>query len=179
MKIGYARVSTEDQDLIIQRRILSEQECEKIFEEKISGTTRVRPELDRMLEQIRKGDTIIIWKLDRLARSTRDLLEIAERIKEAGASFKSLSEPWADTTSPAGKMILTVFSGIAEFERELIKERTSIGIKSAKEKGVKFGRRPKISKEQKDMIVKLREEGKSASEIARIFKIHRTSIYRI
>lgn len=179
MKIGYARVSTEDQDLSIQRRILSEQECERIFEEKISGATRARPELDRMLEQIRKGDTIIIWKLDRLARSTRDLLEIAEKIKEAGASFKSLSEPWADTTSPAGKMILTVFSGIAEFERELIRERTSIGRKSAKEKGVRFGRPPRISKEQKDMIVKLREEGKSASEIARIFKIHRASIYRV
>jgi DNA invertase Pin-like site-specific DNA recombinase len=179
MKIGYARVSTEDQDLSIQRRILNEQECKKIFEEKISGATRVRPELDRMLEQIRKGDTIIIWKLDRLARSTRDLLEIAEKIKEAGASFKSLSEPWADTTSPAGKMILTVFSGIAEFERELIRERTSIGRKSAKEKGVRFGRPPRISKEQKEMILKLREEGRSASEIARIFKIHRASIYRV
>ena len=113
-----------------------------------------------MLEQIRKGDTIIIWKLDRLARSTRDLLEIAEKIKEAGASFKSLSEPWADTTSPAGKMILTVFSGIAEFERELIRERTSIGRKTAKKKGVRFGRLPRISKEQKEMILKLREEGK-------------------
>ncbi len=178
MKIGYARVSTEDQDLSIQRKLLKEQRCDKIFEEKSSGVTRARPELDRMLGHMRQGDTIIIWKLDRLARSTRDLLKIAEKIKEAGASFKSISELWADTTSPAGKMILAVFSGIAEFEPNLIRERTSIGRASAKERGVKFGRPPTISNEQKEIIIKLREEVKSVKEIAKIFQIHRASIYR-
>jgi DNA invertase Pin-like site-specific DNA recombinase len=96
-----------------------------------------------MLDQIRAGDTIVVWKLDRLARSTRNLLETMESIREARAKFQSLSEPWADTTTRAGKMIMTIFAGIAEFERDLIRERTSAGREAAQKRGVRFGRPPK------------------------------------
>ena len=99
----------------------------RIYEEKVSGAKRARPELARMLDQLRAGDMVVVSRLDRLARSTRDLLEIAEQLKEAEAGLRSLHEPWVDTTSPAGRMVLTVFAGIAEFERELIHERTLSG----------------------------------------------------
>src|ERR1035437_8059699 len=117
MKIGYARVSTNEQHLDIQLKELKSAGCEKIYQEKISGTHLNRPELQRMLDQLRPHDQVIIWKLDRLARSTRGLLDICDKITLAQASFKSLSEAWADTTTPGGKMIITVFAGIAEFER--------------------------------------------------------------
>lgn len=127
MLIGYARVSTDDQDLRVQRAALKEAGCRRTFEEKVSGARRNRPELERMLEHLRDDDVVVVTRLDRLARSTRDLLDIAERLKEAGAGLRSMAEPWADTTSPAGRMVLTVFAGIAEFERELIYQRTSSG----------------------------------------------------
>lgn len=123
MKIGYARVSTEDQNLSLQLDALKKAGCERIFKEKVSGVLRDKPELSKLLEHLRKGDTVIVWKLDRLARSTRELLDTMETIGEAGAKFQSLSEPWADTTSAGGKLIMTVFAGIAEFERDLIRER--------------------------------------------------------
>src|SRR5260370_555331 len=107
MNIGYARVSTEVQHLDIQMQALRAAGCKKLFQGKVTGTIRARPGLQRLLEHLREGDIVVVWKLDRLARSTRDLLEIAEAIKQAGAGLKSLSEPWADTTSPAGKMVLT------------------------------------------------------------------------
>ena len=131
MKIGYARVSTLEQNLDLQLQALKKAGCRRIFQEKISAGTRNRPEFQRMLDQIRAGDTIAVWKLDRLARSTRDLLETMETIQQAGGKFQSLSEPWADTTTHAGRMIMTIFSGIAEFERGLIRERTSAGREAA------------------------------------------------
>ncbi len=140
MLTGYARVSTDDQDLTLQRAALKEAGCQRTFEEKASGAKRDRPELARMLEQLRDGDVVVVTRLDRLARSTRDLLDIAERLREAGAGLRSIAEPWADTTSPAGRMVLTVFAGIAEFERSLIGERTSSGRKAAQGRGVRFGR---------------------------------------
>ena len=115
MKIGYARVSTLDQNLDLQLQALKKAGCRRIFQEKISGSNRDRPEFRRMLDHIREDDIIVVWKLDRLARSTRDLLETMEAIREAGGRFQSISEPWADTTSHAGKMIMTIFAGIAEF----------------------------------------------------------------
>lgn len=127
MLIGYARVSTEDQDLTLQRAALKEAGCKRIYEEKVTGAKRDRPQLVRMLDQLRAGDVVVVSRLDRLARSTRDLLEIAAQLNEAQAGLRSLHEPWADTTSPAGRMVLTVFAGIAEFERELIRERTHAG----------------------------------------------------
>ncbi|CAM4393624.1 MAG: DNA-invertase hin [Legionellaceae bacterium] len=119
MKIGYARVSTTDQNLELQLTALKEAGCNRIYQEKISGSKKERPELKRLLEQLRSNDIVVVWKLDRLARSTHQLIELVEIMKNENASFLSLSEPWADTTSHAGKMIMTVFAGIAEFERDL------------------------------------------------------------
>ena len=113
MLLGYARVSTDDQDLTLQRTALREAGCKRVYEEKISGAKRDRPQLARLLDQVRSDDVVLVSRLDRLARSTRDLLEIAEHLKEAGAGLRSLNEPWADTTTPAGRMVLTVFAGIA------------------------------------------------------------------
>ncbi|KXU29132.1 resolvase, partial [Sphingobium sp. AM] len=134
MKIGYARVSTEEQNLDMQLTALRKAGCKKIFQEKISGTKWERPELHKMLDIVDTDDIVVVWRLDRLARSTKMLLEITDRILEAGAKFSSLSEPWADTTSPAGKMIMTFFAGMAEFEKDLIRDRTGSGRKAAKER---------------------------------------------
>ncbi len=131
-----------------------------------------------MLEDLREGDTLIVWRLDRLARSTRKLLEITDKLCSAGINFRSLSEPWADTTSHAGRMVMTIFAGIAEFERELIKERTSVGRHSAKKRGVKFGRPSKLNLEQKEFINRLLSERKSIKNIAKTMKVHPSTIYR-
>lgn len=179
MNIGYARVSTEDQNLDVQIQILQQAGCRKLFQEKISGSNRKRPELERMLDQLRENDVVIVHKLDRLARSTRDLLDIAETIRLAGAGLKSLNEPWADTTSPAGKMVLTVFSGIAEFERELILERTSTGRHAAKERGVQFGRPPKLDQEKTLLAQRLIDEGQSIKQVAKTFGVHPATLYRM
>jgi DNA invertase Pin-like site-specific DNA recombinase len=179
MRIGYARVSTPEQNLDLQLRALKKSGCKRIFQEKVSSTGRKRLEFLRMLDQIREGDTIIVWKLDRLARSTRELLETVETIGEAGARFQSLSEPWADTTTHAGKMIMTVFAGIAEFERELIRERTAAGREAARSRGVRFGRPRKLNSEQEQLARRLIGEGKPVSEVAKTFNVHAATIYRL
>ena len=179
MKIGYARVSTLEQNLDLQLRALEKAGCKKIFREKVSGSNRERPQFQRMLDQIRSSDTIVVWKLDRLARSTRDLLETMEAIREAGGKFQSLSEPWADTTTHAGKMIMTIFAGIAEFERDLIRERTSAGREAARKRGVRFGRPRKLSVDQEQLARRLVLEGRSVSDIARTFNVHVATIYRL
>jgi DNA invertase Pin-like site-specific DNA recombinase len=179
VKIGYARVSTRDQNLDLQLKALKRAGCEKTFREKLSGITRQRPEFQRMLDQIRPGDTIIVWKLDRLARSTRDLLNTMETINEAGGKFQSLSEPWANTTTHAGKMIMTVFAGIAEFERDLIRERTGAGRDAARQRGVRFGRPRKLNSDQAQVAVQLLAEGKAVRDIARTFNVHEATIYRL
>ena len=179
MKIGYARVSTRDQNLDLQLKALKKIGCQKIFREKVSGATRHRPELQRMLDQVRPGDTIIVWKLDRLARSTRDLLNTMDVLNEARAKFQSISEPWANTTTHAGKMIMTVFAGIAEFERDLIRERTGAGREAAKQRGVRFGRPKKLNAEQVKVAAQLLSEGKPVRDIARTFNVHEATIYRL
>jgi DNA invertase Pin-like site-specific DNA recombinase len=179
MKIGYARVSTTDQNLELQLAALKEAGCGRIYQEKISGAKSDRPELQRLIEQLRADDIVVVWKLDRLARSTQNLLDLVDQIKNAEASFCSLSEPWADTTSHAGKMIMTVFAGIAEFERDLIRERTSAGRKAAKKRGVRFGRPEKMNQEQKALAKRLLQENKSVSEIAKAFNVHKATIYRL
>ncbi|MBP7339720.1 recombinase family protein [Niveispirillum sp.] len=178
MKLGYARVSTEDQSLDIQCRRLSAAECERLFEEKVSGTARKRPELETLLSDLRKGDVLVVTRLDRLARSTAELLRIAERITEKEAGLQSLDEPWADTTSPAGKMVMTIFGGIAEFERTLILSRTSDGRQAAKARGVTFGRPSKMRPDQQELARQLLLEGKSVSAVARTFNVHPATIYR-
>jgi DNA invertase Pin-like site-specific DNA recombinase len=177
--IGYARVSTDNQDLTRQRAALKEARCKRLYEEKVSAAKRDRPQLARMLDNLREGDVIVVARLDRLARSTRDLLEIAELLNEHGAGLRSLGEPWADTTSPAGKMVLTIFAGIAEFERALIHERTSSGRVAAKARGVRFGRPPRLTAEQITLGRRLVDEGGSVREVARtILKCHPATLYR-
>ena len=178
MKIGYARVSTEDQSLEIQRGRLSAAGCELMFEEKISGAARNRPELEKLLGHLRKDDVLVVSRLDRLARSTAELLRITERITEKHAGLQSLDEPWADTTTPSGKMVMTIFGGIAEFERTLILSRTHDGRQAAKARGVAFGRPQKMLPDQKELARELVRDGKSISTVARAFKVHPATIYR-
>ena len=177
--LGYARVSTDDQDLTNQRAELQAAGCTKLFSEKFTGTQRNRPELARLLDHLRPGDVVTVTRLDRLARSTRDLLDIAEQLQTKGAGLRSLAEPWADTTTPAGRMVLTVFAGIAEFERTLIIDRTRQGREAAKARGVKFGPRPTLTETQ---ITHARElidqEGYSVREVAAILGVHRSTLYR-
>ncbi|WP_173266812.1 MULTISPECIES: recombinase family protein [Pseudomonadaceae] len=176
--IGYARVSTQGQDLEQQRLALVQNGCQRIFEEKISGAKRDRPELGRLLDHLRPGDVLTVTRLDRLARSTTDLLHIAERLKAIDAGLRSLAEPWADTTSPAGRMILTIFAGIADFERALISERTSAGRAAAKAKGVRFGPKPALTSDQVTHAKRMIEEGQSVSEVAWLLGVHRATLYR-
>lgn len=177
--LGYARVSTDDQDLTNQRAELQAAGCIKLFSEKITGTRRDRPELARMLDHLRPGDVVTVTRLDRLARSTRDLLNIAERIQGAGAGLRSLAEPWADTTTPAGRMVLTVFAGIAEFEHSLIIDRTRGGREAAKARGVKFGPKPTLTAAQIDHARELIDlEGRTVKETAALLGVHRSTLYR-
>lgn len=177
--LGYARVSTDDQDLTNQRAELQAAGCTKLFSEKITGTQRDRPELDRMLDHLRAGDVVTVTRLDRLARSTRDLLDIAEQLQAKGAGLRSLAEPWADTTTPAGRMVLTVFAGIAEFERSLIIDRTRRGREAAKARGVKFGPRPILSLAQIEHARELIDlEGRTVKETAALLGVHRSTLYR-
>lgn len=177
--IGYARVSTIGQDLAQQRALLAEAGCTRIFEEKVSGAKRDRPEMERMLDHLRAGDVVTVTRLDRLARSTIDLLNISERLKVTGAGLKSLAEPWADTTSPAGKMVLTIFAGIADFERTLILDRTSAGRAAAKARGVRFGPPSSLTPEQVAHARQLIEGNeKTVATVARILGVHRSTLYR-
>lgn len=178
MLLGYARVSTDDQDLTQQRTTLQAAGCLRIYEEKVSGAKRDRPQLAQLIDQLRAGDVVTVTRLDRLARSTRDLLDLAERLQGAGAGLRSLAEPWADTTSPAGRMVLTVFAGIAEFERTLITERTSTGRVAARARGVRFGRPPKLTADQIALAQRLVDEGRSPREAARVLNVHASTLYR-
>lgn len=132
-----------------------------------------------MIRSLEPGDIVVVWRLDRLARSTKMLLEITDQIMNAGAKFTSLSEPWADTTSAAGKLIMTFFAGMAEFERDLIRERTGAGRNAAIKRGVKFGRPSKITPEQKKLAQRLLREGQSIRQVAALFGVHFTTLYRV
>lgn len=180
MLIGYARVSTGAQDLESQRATLTAAGCERIYEEKVSGARRDRPELARMLEHLREGDVVVVARLDRLARSTRDLLDIAHTLGERRAELRSLSEEWANTTSASGRMILTVLAGIADFERELILQRTGEGRKAAQARGVKFGRPAKVTE---DAWTHYREQIRSGSltavQAANLMGVDRSTVFRM
>jgi len=178
MLLGYARVSTDDQDLALQRKALREAGCRRTYAEKVSGARRDRPELEKLLDNVRKEDVVVVTRLDRLARSTRDLLDIAERLRDADAGLRSLAEPWADTTSPAGRMVLTVFAGIAEFERTLILGRTSAGREAAKQRGVRFGRPPALTPDQVALGRRLVNEGTSVRAAAKVLRCHHATLYR-
>ena len=168
----------EEQTLETQLSRLADAGCEMFFEERISGAKGRRPRLEAMLDQLRKHDVVVVTKLDRLARSTAELLRMSEALIEKGAGMQSLDEPWADTTSPAGKMILTVFGGIAEFERSLILARTEEGRKAAMARGVAFGRPARLRDNQKEVVHELVKAGRSISSVARTFDVHPATIYR-
>ena len=140
MIIGYARVSTTGQNLDGQTDLLTQSGCERIYSEKISGVKKERPQLDRMMDSLRSGDTVIITELTRLGRSVKELLSIIERIHEAGASIKSLRDTWLDTTTPQGNLLLTIFAGLSQFERDLTRQRTRQGLEAARARGRKGGR---------------------------------------
>ncbi|MEP2474060.1 MAG: recombinase family protein [Paracoccaceae bacterium] len=142
MNFGYARVSTDDQATAAQLDALQAVSCERIFEERASGGRWDRPELHRMLDQLRDGDVVVVWKLDRLSRSLKDLLSIMEKIDAANAGFRSLTEA-IDTTTPAGRMMMQMVGVFAEFECEMIRERTRAGLERARKKGRHPGRKPK------------------------------------
>lgn len=178
MIIGYARVSTDDQSLDSQMDALSAVGAEKVFADRISGSRRTRPELDKMLEQLRDGDVVTVTKYDRLARSLKDLLEIVEAIRARGAGFRSLAED-IDTTTPAGRLVFHVFASIAQFERERISERTREGLASARKRGRVGGRPPALSAAQKDEVRRMRDgESRTVSEIARLFKVSERTVRR-
>lgn len=177
MFLGYARASTRNQDLTLQRRALHVAGCRRLDEERISGLRRDRPELARLLDNVREEDVVVVTRLGRLARSTRDLLDIAERLRDAGAGLRSLAEPWADTTSAAGRAVLTVFAGMAEFERALIHQRTSWGREAAKQRGVRFRRPPALPRDQVALGQRLVEEGTSVRAAAQVPRCHHTTIY--
>jgi len=178
MIIGYARVSTGDQNLDAQSDALTAAGAERIFADKISGSKRDRPELGQMLDQLRPGDVVVVTKYDRLARSLRDLLDLVEVIKEHGAGFRSLAED-IDTTTPAGRLIFHVFASIAQFERERIAERTREGLQAARARGRIGGRPPALSAAQKVEVRRMRdEEQRHVSEIATLFRVSERTVRR-
>jgi len=174
---GRCRVRTDDQDLSLQRAALRKAGCRRLYEEKISGARRNRPELARLLDNVRDDDVVVVTRLDRLARSTRDLLDVAEQLRDTGAGLRSLAEPWADTTSPAGRMVLTVFAGIAEFERSLLHQRTSAGREAAKQRGVRFGRPPALTPDQVVLGRRLVDEGTSVRAAAKVLRCHHATLW--
>ena len=176
---GYARVSTTGQTLATQKALLKAAGVTRIFSEKVSGVAAKRPELERVLDELESGDVLVVTKLDRLARSTLDLLRMVDQIGREGAGFKSLGEPWADTTTSAGRLMLTVLSGIAEFERDLILQRTNEGRVRAMAEGTRFGRRPKLTKYQAREALKRVAVGETLREIALFYNINHSTISRL
>lgn len=178
MILGYARVSTKDQNLDRQLDQLEAAGCEKVFTEKITGTKKERPELIRLLEQVRPGDTIIISELTRLSRSTKDLFDLVETINEKGADIKSLKETWLDTTTPQGKLMFTLIAGISQFERDLISQRTKEGLEAARARGRKGGRPKKSQKDIKKALKLYDSKEYSIKEIEDMTGISKTTLYR-
>jgi DNA invertase Pin-like site-specific DNA recombinase len=179
MLIGYARVSTNDQDAGAQVTALKAAGCDRIYREKASGGRWDRPELHRLLDQLRKGDVLVVWKLDRLSRSLRDVLTIMERLARAKAGFRSLTEA-VDTTTPAGRMLMQMVGAFAEFERAMLRERTKAGLQAARREGRIGGRPPKLTAQQRAEIRRMVSRGrKTAAQAARLFNIHPATVSRL
>jgi DNA invertase Pin-like site-specific DNA recombinase len=179
MIYGYARVSTDGQTLDAQREALTAAGVARIFQEKVSGAAVERRELGRLLASLEAGDTLLVTRLDRLARSTLELLRILERVAAAGAGFRSLADTWADTTTPQGRLVLTIMGGFAQFERDLIKARTGEGRARAKARGVKLGRRFKLSHHQRQEALQRRAQGEALADIARSYNVSHSTISRL
>jgi DNA invertase Pin-like site-specific DNA recombinase len=179
MRFGYARVSTDNQDTAAQVAALRAAKCDQIFREKASGGRWDRPELHRLLDRLRQSDVLVVWKLDRLSRSLRDVLMIMERLGELKAGFRSLTEA-IDTTTPAGRMMMQMVGAFAEFERAMLRERTKIGVANARSEGRVGGRKPKLTAQQQNEIVKMVRRGeRTAADAARLFRVHPATISRI
>ena len=176
---GYARVSTDGQTLASQEAELMAAGCAKVYSEKVSGARTDRLELAKVMRRIEAGDLLIVTRLDRLARSTRDLLNILHQLAEKGAKFKSLHDPWADTTTPQGELLVTILAGFATFERHLIKARTDDGRKRAKERGVRFGRPPKLDAHQREEALRRLANGETLVDVARTYGVDPTTIGRL
>jgi DNA invertase Pin-like site-specific DNA recombinase len=179
MDIGYARVSTREQDLSGQVADLTAAGCAKVYREKASGARGDRAELAKVLRRLESGDVLVVTRLDRLARSTRDLLNVLAAVTERGAGFRSLKDVWADTTTPHGRLMLTVLGGLAEFERELIRARTGEGRERAKKGGVRFGRPLKMTDHQRREALQRMDAGESVVDLARTFGVDRATLYRM
>ncbi len=177
--VGYARVSTNGQDLAGQEADLAAAKCAPIYREKESGARTDRPELRKAIAKLKSGDVLVVTRLDRLARSTRDLLNVLAQITDRKAGFKSLHDGWADTTTPHGRLMLTVLGGLAEFERELIRARTGAGRERARVRGVKFGRPSKLSNFQRQEALRRIEAGEAYADIARTYGVDATTIGRL
>jgi DNA invertase Pin-like site-specific DNA recombinase len=177
--IGYARVSTDGQSLEAQHTALTAAGAERVFAEKISGAVTERRALARAIAALGPGDTLIVTRLDRLARSTRDLLNVLDTIAKAGAGFRSIADAWADTTTPHGRLMLTVLGGLAEFERELIRARTDEGRKRAQARGQRFGRKPKLTAHQRAEALARRAAGEALVEIGRSYNVSHSTISRL
>ncbi|EJY9250311.1 recombinase family protein [Salmonella enterica] len=176
-KIGYIRVSTNDQNTDLQRDALVRAECEQIFEDKMSGTKANRPGLKRALRRLQTGDTLVVWKLDRLGRSVKNLVGLISELHERGIHFQSLTDS-IDTSTPMGRFFFHVMSALAEMERELIVERTNAGLAAARAQGRIGGRRPALSKEQAEQIARLLRQGYSRQKLSIIYDVSRSTIYK-
>ena len=175
--VGYVRVSkADDQDTAAQVKALGQAGCQRIFEKASDGTglNSTKP-----LEQLRKGDVLVVWKFDRLSRSLKDLLHIMERVRDAGAGFRSITEA-VDTTTAAGRMVMQVLGSFAEFERSMVRERTRAGLAAARDRGVKVGRPAKLSRRQQEEVIRtVRDGSKTAADAGRLFGLHRSNITRL
>jgi DNA invertase Pin-like site-specific DNA recombinase len=176
---GYARVSTDGQALALQVESLRAAGATKLYRETASGAQRNRTQLAKLLEDVQPGDVVLVTRLDRLARSTRDLLNVLGALAEKAAAFRSLGDPWADTTTPHGRLMLTVLGGLAEFERELIRTRTGEGRARAKAEGRKMGRPHKLTPHQQQEARRRHDQGESLSAIARSYNVHHATISRL
>lgn len=177
--IGYARVSTWDQETDLQIAALKEAGCSRIFEEKASGTKTDRPQLVAALDYLREGDTLVVWRLDRLGRSLRHLIETVSDLDDRGVGFKSIHES-IDTTTATGRLVFHIFGALAEFERELIVDRTKAGLAAARERGAKPGRKPVLSADQVAVVRQMHSEGKhTVAQIAEVVGgVSRATVYR-
>jgi DNA invertase Pin-like site-specific DNA recombinase len=176
---GYARVSTDGQTLEAQITELKAAGADRVFREKISGAVTDRAQLRRALAALQKGDVLLVTRLDRLARSTRDLLNTLAAIAERSAGFRSLRDSWADTTTAHGRLMLTVLAGLAEFERELIRTRTGEGRERAKARGVRLGRKPKLNPHQRSEALARRDAGEPLADIGRSYAVSHSTISRL
>ena len=176
MIIGYARVSTQDQNPQLQLDALNGAACEQVFHETATGTFRDRPELTACLRTLRKGDSLVVWKLDRLARSLKDLVEIVHDLNQRGVGFRSLTES-IDTTSPGGRLVFHIFGALAEFEHSLIKERTIAGLAAARARGRKGGRKPALSPTDVRKAAAMLSDPKiTKAEVAKHFSVSRVTL---